>query len=111
LTGKSEKIQALSPDLPGESRRTQLFAYSKSLDHHAISIDVFSFEIIEKAPALAHHPQQTTTGVVVLGVDFEVASQVGDLFAQNGNLNLRRTRIGVVSPIVVDDLRLPLSRE
>jgi hypothetical protein len=88
-----------------------LLAYTKSFDHYAIPIDILRLQVIQKTPALSDHSQKTTAGMMVFGMSFEVVGQISDLFAQNCDLHLGRTRIGVVRSVAIDDLGLPLSRE
>ena len=39
--------------------------------------------------ALAHQFNQTTTGMVVLGMGFKMIGEITDPFAQDGHLNFR----------------------
>jgi hypothetical protein len=111
LTGNGEVRGAARKAHAQGSRRTHLLAYTKPFDHYAISAYVLCLQVIQKAPALSDHSQKTTAGVMVFGVSFEVVGQISDFLAQNCDLHLGRTRIGVVCPVAIDDLGLPLSRE
>ncbi len=45
---------------------------------------------------------------MILGMSFEMLSQIGNFFAKNGNLNLRRPGISLMSTIGVYNLSLLL---
>jgi hypothetical protein len=78
---------------------TQLLSDSKLLDDGAVTRDVFGLQIVQEAAPLAHHFQESPAGMMVLRMNLEMTRQVVDLFAQEGNLNLGRTRVGGMSLI------------
>ena len=51
---------------------------SQARDQRPIPLDVFLPQVIEQPPALADHHQQTTPGVMVLGVGLEMLRQLFD---------------------------------
>jgi hypothetical protein len=53
----------------------------------AVSIDILTLKVIEQLATLANHAQQTTTGVVILLVLFEVRGQIVDACGQQRDLN------------------------
>jgi hypothetical protein len=53
-------------------------------------------EIIEEATPLPNHLQETTPGAMIFGVSFEMCGQALNLLGKEGNLNLRRSSIGLV---------------
>ena len=59
-------------------------------------------------PSLTYQFQQTSPGVVILHVDLEMFGQIIDPFAQDGDLNLGRRRIRIMSLVFLDDDLLPL---
>ncbi len=69
---------------------------SQSIDKLSISIEVQPFEVVQETPALAHEFQESTPGVMILFVGFEVLREVTDSVTQEGNLDLRRARVGSV---------------
>lgn len=91
------------------SRQTHLLANTKSFDDRAISIHILYLQVIEKAAPLAHHPQQPSARMVILGVNLEMVRQIVDLFTQDRDLYFGRTGIGDMNPVAVNDFVLPLS--
>jgi len=67
-------------------------------------VDIFVFQIVQEAAALSHQLDQSSTGMVVLGMDLEMTRQVTDALAQDGHLHFRRTGVGVVQPVAIDNL-------
>jgi len=76
-----------------------LFSNAKPLDYGPIPCSILILQVIEKATALSDHPQKAPAGMMILGMDLKMLGQIPDLFAQDGDLNLRRTGIAMVSPI------------
>src|SRR5215467_2759195 len=68
-------------------------AQAKLLDQLVILPVVFSLEVIEHLPALAHQLQQSAPRMMVLDVQLEVIGQPVDPGRQQGNLNFRGTRV------------------
>ncbi len=84
---------------------------AKLLDDGLVTIDITGLDIVEQPPALADDLQQTPATVMVLLVDFEVLGQVRDPLGQDGNLNLGRTGIAVMTLVAADNLLLFFSYE
>ena len=82
---------------------TPLLANAKRLDQRPVALDVLLLQVVEQAPPLADEHQQTTTRVMVLGMDPEVLREIGDAFRQEGNLNLRRSCVGLAAGELLDD--------
>jgi hypothetical protein len=66
-----------------------LFSQAKSLDQSPVTFDISVLQIVQEAPALSHQLDQSSTGMVVLGMDLEVIRQVTDALAQDGHLYFR----------------------
>src|SRR5450631_4765949 len=75
-------------------------------DDGAVALDVGAGEVIEQAAAFANQLQQTAARGVVLGMVAEMLGERGDAVAEDGDLHLRRPRVGVVATMLGDDLRL-----
>jgi hypothetical protein len=81
-----------------------LFSQAKSLDQGPVTFDVFVLQISQEAPALSHQLDQSSTGMMVLGMDLKMIRQVTDTLAQDGHLHFRRTGVGVMQPVAIDNL-------
>ena len=74
---------------------------------YCVAVRKPSGEIVtEQAPTPVHHLQQSAAGGVVLLMAFEMATELGDAFAQDGHLDLRRTRVLGMNTILLDYRRL-----
>jgi hypothetical protein len=71
----------------------ELFADFKLLNERAIFIDVLLGEIIEKAPSLTDHLQQSATTMVILGIFCEMGCERINIFGENCDLDFRAPRI------------------
>ena len=69
---------------------------AQPLDQTSISLVIVFPEIIEKPSPLTYQLEETPAGVVILDVDLEVLREMIDALAQQGNLNFRRARIGLM---------------
>ena len=59
-------------------------------------------EIIEQTPAPINHLQQASAGGMILFMALEVGHELGDAFAQDSHLDLRRTGILGMDAILLD---------
>src|SRR5258708_38178741 len=75
-------------------------------DDGAVALDVAAVEVVEQATAPADHLEQAAARRVVLGMVAQVLGEPPDAFAQNGDLHLRRARVGLVLAVLLDDLGL-----
>lgn len=82
-----------------------LLAQTQTLDEAAIAVGVRTLEVVKQFATLADHLQQTTTGVVILGVCLEVAGQAIDASGQQRDLDFRRTGVALCALEIGDDLR------
>jgi hypothetical protein len=67
-----------------------LFSYTQTIDDFAVTVGILAIQIIQQSPTLTDHLQQTSPGVIILPVHFEVLSEVIDALRQQSDLNLRR---------------------
>jgi hypothetical protein len=81
-----------------------LLSQAKLLDQSPVTFDVFVFQIAQEAPALSHQLDQSPTGMVVLSMDLKMIRQVADALAQDGYLHFRRTGVGVMQPVAINNL-------
>jgi hypothetical protein len=93
--------------LPGpRPRQSGLTADAQALNQVLVSFRVPALEIFQEASTHGHHHQQTAPGVVILLIRLEMVPKLEDALAQNCNLNLWRTDIGGVNPILRYDVLL-----
>src|SRR5436190_1717191 len=83
---------------------------TQTLDQRVVALVVPGLEVVEQTPTLADHLEQTATRMVILRVALEVLGEVGDAFAQDGDLNFRRARVVIALGIRLDELRLARGR-
>jgi hypothetical protein len=80
-----------------------LFPNLQPQDHRAISLDILLLEIIEETSPLTYQFQKPSPGMMILCMGLEMFGQIIDPLAQDGDLNLRRPRIGNMSLVFLDD--------
>ncbi len=73
------------------------------MDQTLISLEVLFSQIFEKSPPLPDELEETEAGMVILDMDLEVLREVLNPLAYQGNLYLRRTGIGRMDPILIND--------
>jgi len=83
-----------------------LLPEAEPLDQLVVPIPVLAAEVLQETAPAADELQQSAPRVVVLRVGLEMLGQVRDAVRQKGDLHLERTRVGVVRPILLDDVRL-----
>src|SRR4051812_43271910 len=76
------------------------------LDQRAVGLDVLALEIVEQPAAPADELEQAAPRVVVLRVRAEMLGELVDPRRQQCDLHLRRPRVGVVLPVLADDVEL-----
>jgi hypothetical protein len=67
------------------------------LENILIFLVIFFAQVVEKAATFTNHLQETTARMLVLLVSLEVLGKFFDLLSEDGNLNLRRTGVLLVS--------------
>jgi hypothetical protein len=81
-----------------------LLSQAELLDQGPITVDIFVFQIVQEAAALTHQLDQSTTGMVVLGMDLKMIRQVTDPLAQDGHLDFCGAGVGFMQPVAIDNL-------
>jgi hypothetical protein len=90
-------------------RPVTLLAYTQLLNDGFVAFGIGLSEVIEQAAALAHHHKKAAPGGMVFLVGFEVLRQFTNPLAQDGNLHLRRTGVGRVRAVLVNQSGFSLS--
>ena len=75
-------------------------------DQGTIALDVLLHQVVEQAAALTDHLQQTTVGVLVLGVGAHVLGEDVDALGEDSDLNLRGAGVGFMGAVGLDHGRL-----
>ena len=88
---------------PGRLTARRLAAQAEGGDQLAVAIDVLVAEVVEQAPALAHHHQQTPARVVVLAVFAEMLRELRDARTEQRYLDLGRPGVALMLGILLDD--------
>jgi hypothetical protein len=83
---------------------SRLFAYAQAADQIGVPIGILALQVIQEPAALPDKLEETASRVVVLRVGLEVLGEVSDSFAENGDLNFRRSGVGVVRTVRSDEL-------
>ena len=87
---------------PAELRR--LLTQAESFDNCTIAVDVASLQVVEQGATLTYETGQGTLGAVVLAVLLHVLGQVLDAVAEQSNLALSTTGVGLTLAILFKDL-------
>jgi hypothetical protein len=85
----------------------ELLPETQALDQLAVAVVVLAAEVLQEAAPPSDHLQQPTPRMVILRVGLEMLGQVCNAGSQQRDLDLGRSRIGVVRPVLLDDVRLP----
>lgn len=68
-------------------------------EDRAVALHVVLPDVVEKSTSLTDHHQQTTTGVVIVFVLFEVIVEIGDSGGEDGNLHFGGSGIGFAGAV------------
>src|SRR5674476_792544 len=68
--------------------------------------DVVLGDVVQQAPALANHEQETPAAVVIALVFLEMFGEVGDALGEQRDLHVERTGVSGRGRVVIDDLLL-----
>src|SRR5581483_3304361 len=74
------------------------------LDQCAVPLQVALLQVLQEPPSPADELQEPAARIVVLRMRAQVLGQLVDAAGQQGNLDLRRARIGLGAPVLADDL-------
>src|SRR5690349_6477655 len=81
----------------------ELLAQTEFLNQVAITVNVLALEVREQAFTTVNHHDQTTAGVVIFSMRFEVTVQVVDASRQQRNLNFWGACVVLSTGIVRND--------
>src|SRR4051812_46704920 len=79
-------------------------AQPETSEDRAIPLDVEPAQVVEQAAATADHLEQAAARRVVLGMVAEMLGERGDALGEDRDLDLGRSRVAVVAPMLGDDL-------
>ena len=82
-----------------------LVTETQLLNELAIRLDVGAPQIVQQSAALAYHLQEATAAVMVLAMRAEVIREIVDALGQYRDLDLRRTGIALMRPVLLDRSR------
>lgn len=68
-----------------------------------IALDIRLFEIVEQASSLTDHHKQTSAGMMVFGVDFEVLGELLNSAGEQRYLHFGRARVALFASVLCDD--------
>ena len=91
-----------------EKQRPPLFAEAEAGDQIAVTVDVAVVEVPQLAAPLANELEQSTAGVEIVLIGFQMRRQVLDAFCEDRNLHLRGTGIRPMDGIVPNEFFLAL---
>src|SRR5579862_212780 len=83
-----------------------LVPQSKLSDELAIPLEVRPLHVVEDSATAPDHLEQTTAAVVVLGVQAEMIGEIVDSLGEERYLELGRTAIGLVCPVLFNERSL-----
>jgi hypothetical protein len=87
-------------------RRSVLAAQTERANELTVALEVLTTEIVQKASSSAYHHQEPTSGCVIVPVGFQMLDHVRDSTAEQSDLNVGRTRVRRVLPVLFDDFTL-----
>src|SRR5215475_3184403 len=81
---------------------------AQPVQQSAVALRIFPLEILDQPPPLADQHEQAPPRVMVLGVLLEVLGESIDALAQDGDLNLRGSRVPLMRLELLDQVLLLL---
>src|SRR5699024_6133429 len=69
--------------------KPKLTAQTEFADQRLVALAVAALEVIEQLAPLVDHFQQTTAGMMIRLVGFEMGAQLRDAFGEQGHLHFR----------------------
>jgi hypothetical protein len=82
---------------------------SESLDNRAITLDVLFNQVVKQTTTLTNHLQQSTTGMMIFFMHFEMLGQISDPLGQKCNLNFWGAGVTFVSFKILNDFLFTVS--
>ena len=96
------------PEKADSTRYQVLSPQAQPSQYATIPLRLRSTEICKQPSPVSHHLHEPTAGTMVLFVDAQVLRKLTDTSGQDGYLDLRRTCVAVMMPMLVDELLLLL---
>ena len=94
------------PESTATAALAKLLSETQTLDNGTITLNVVLHEVVQKLSSLADHLEQTSAGVVVLGVNLQMSGKSVDPVRENCNLDFGRTGVALVSRVFPDQVCL-----
>ena len=88
----------------GDFQLGPLLPDAQPFDQTSISLVIGLLEIIEEPPPLPYQHEKPPAGVVILDMDLEMLREVIDALTEQGDLNLRGARIGLMESELLNQL-------
>jgi len=86
--------------------RLQLLAQTQLGDQRGVTVSVLGLQVVQQLATTAHHAQQATATMVVLGMRLEVGGQFVDAGGQQGHLHFWATSVIGSTSVRLDDFGL-----
>jgi len=83
-----------------------LLSKAQLINHHSITIDLVLLEVVQKPPSQPHQFEEASPRVMVPFVGLKMLCQILNPFAEQGDLNLWRSRVLLVISKLLDDVFL-----
>ena len=80
-----------------------LLTKAELLDKSSVAFDVDLLKVLQKISSVTDHLQKTSSGMVVMGMLFQVTVQVVDPLGEDRDLDFRRTGVAFMSGKLFDD--------
>ena len=94
------------PESTATAALAKLLSETQTLDNGTITLNVVLHEVVQKLSSLADHLEQTSAGVVVLGVNLQMSGKSVDPVRENCDLDFGRTGVALVSRVFPDQVCL-----
>src|SRR6266571_537134 len=88
-----------------------LLADPEPVDQLPVALRILRPEVVEEATAVTDHLEESAPGVVILGKEIEMLSQVLNPLTEDGDLDFRGAGVGGVGAVGRDDFGFPVLRQ
>jgi hypothetical protein len=96
------KRMQYAPGVANQTAGSRLLADAKLLNNDLVTFGVGFSKVVEQATTLAHHHEKTAPGGVILLMTLKVFRQFTNPLAKDGDLHFRRTSVGRVRAVLVN---------
>lgn len=87
----------------GKSETLLLLTDAQLCDNRTVTLDVLFMQVVEHLTTLTNHLQKATTAVVVVLMNLQMLGQLDNASAQNRDLHLGGTGVGLVGAVRLDN--------